>query len=106
MRFSLVFCFGTALNKNNWSLQGGKRFEVSRKYANISKLVENALEGDQTATDIPVPGVADDILGLVSFCSRALIRCVPQQFVAGAHYICVVDCQLHERAQGRGGEAD
>lgn len=45
--------------------KGGKRFDVSRKFALISKLVENALEGDQSATDIPVPGVADDILALI-----------------------------------------
>jgi len=45
--------------------KGGRRFEVSRKYANISKLVENALEGDQSATDIPVLGVNDDILQLI-----------------------------------------
>jgi hypothetical protein len=42
-----------------------KQFLIQRKYALISTLIKTSLENDETATDIPVPGVLGPILDLI-----------------------------------------
>jgi S-phase kinase-associated protein 1 len=39
--------------------------EIEKKYAFISKLVKTSLDTDTTSTEVPIPGVAADILQLV-----------------------------------------
>jgi S-phase kinase-associated protein 1 len=42
-----------------------EKFELERKFAFISKLVKTSLDTDTTSTEVPIPGVAAEILQLV-----------------------------------------
>ena len=44
---------------------GGEKITISKKFAVISNLVKTALEQDQSAGDVPIPGVTTPILAKV-----------------------------------------
>ncbi len=43
----------------------GRRFEVNRKYACVSKLVCQAIENDSKATEVPIPGAKGVVLAMI-----------------------------------------
>jgi len=45
--------------------KGGEEHSVEKKHAFISVLVRTSIENDSTATEVPLPGVEDNILKLI-----------------------------------------